>query len=186
MRTAGFVLVGGLSTRMGRDKARLPFASGLLVESIAKKVKQAAGSVCLVGGGARYRDLAIDSIDDLRPRCGPLAGIEAALDTKRAEFNLIVACDMPDLSSSWLEQLLAEAQDRGSKCLISRDPAGVLHPLCGVWRSDSIGSVTEALNESRLRLLELVRDVDADVLTCQQPLANVNTPDEWNCWQLTR
>ncbi len=179
-------MVGGHSRRMGRDKARLPLASELLIESLARKVQHAAGSVCLVGAAARYRDLAIDTIDDLRSSCGPLAGIEAALHSNRGDFNLIVACDMPGLDESWLHELLTHARRTDARCLISQDPDGTLHPLCSVWRADCLEHVTRALDQSRLRLLDLVRELNARALASPQPLANINTPEEWHSWQLTR
>jgi|SRR5579884_2601530 len=186
MRTAGFVLVGGASTRMGRDKAFLRAADGLLLESIARKVKEAAGSVCVVGARQRYSEFKLRSIDDLRPGLGPLAGVEAALVSSDAEWNLIVACDMPGVEASWLAQLLDEAQRRAAVCLISQDPDGRLHPLCGVWRREALPHVQRALDEKRLRVLELIRELGAETVKSSRPLANVNTPEDWQSWQLTR
>ena len=47
MSRAGYVLAGGRSSRMGRDKALLPFRGGALAESIAHSVELAAGSVVI-------------------------------------------------------------------------------------------------------------------------------------------
>ena len=46
---AGWVLTGGQSTRMGRDKAMLPWSGRTMIEVIADTVREAAGSVTLVG-----------------------------------------------------------------------------------------------------------------------------------------
>lgn len=185
MRTAGFVLAGGNSSRMGRDKAKLPVASGSLVEAIAQKVKEAASTVSLVGPAARYRDLKIECIEDLRPALGPLAGIETALASRRAECNLIVACDMPNVEAVWLAHLIAEAQRSGARCLISKDAAGRIHPLCSVWTYECLPFVQHALDENRLRLLDLLAEINAGYLTSSDRLLNINTPQEWAAWQLT-
>ena len=64
---AGFVLVGGASSRMGSDKASLPFRGGALVEHVAAAVAEAAGNVTLVGPPERYRDLGLRIIPDRYP-----------------------------------------------------------------------------------------------------------------------
>lgn len=183
MRVAGFVLVGGRSSRMGRDKARLPVESRLLVEAVAEKVSNVAESVALIGEADRYSDLRFTRFNDLRPGLGPLAGIETALSLACSELNLIVACDMPDLDPHWLGQLVSHAAERSSRCVISRDRAGVIHPLCGVWHASCLAPVRAALDHRRLRVSGLVEALQADVLSINRPLLNLNTPAEWSAWQ---
>src|SRR6058998_1400393 len=95
---AGFVLVGGRSSRMGRDKACLPLQGRTLLEHVAAAVAAAAGSVTLVGSPERYQNLGFRVIADSLPGCGPLGGIHTALGASPADWNLIVACDMPGIS----------------------------------------------------------------------------------------
>ncbi len=182
MRVAGFVLVGGRSRRMGRDKARLPLASHLLVEDVAAKVSSVAKNLALVGESHRYSDLGFERLDDLRPSLGPLAGIEAALASRRGEWNIIVACDMPGLQCEWLTQLLARAQESRASCVVCQDASGHIQPLCGVWRTECLPTVQRALNVRHLCLLDLVHDVGAQIVALGQPVPNVNTPQEWAAW----
>src|SRR6185437_7990145 len=131
MLVAGFVLVGGRSLRMGRDKARLPLKSSLLIEDVTAKLGFVAQNVALVGESQRYRDLPFECLDDLRPGLGPLAGIETALASGRGELNLIVACDMPNIQIDWLRGLVRRAMNHESDCVVCRDTSGGVHPLCG-------------------------------------------------------
>ena len=135
MKAAGFVLVGGRSSRMGRDKALLPLSSRLLIEDIAAKVAAATGSVALIGAPERYKHVGLECLPDLRPGMGPLAGIETALLSGRGELNLIVACDMPSLEADWLYRLMREARETDAHCVTTRDGSGIVHPLCAVYRS---------------------------------------------------
>ncbi len=183
MLVAGFVLVGGRSTRMGRDKARLPVESHLLVEDVAAKVSCIAQSVALVGDSRLYRDLGIECLDDIRPGCGPLAGIHTALQTKRGDLSLIVACDMPDLRAAWLEQLVIRASQEESDCVVCRDLSGAIHPLCSVWRRNCLPRLERALDEGRLRVLDFIEELDSAYVTISETIANVNTPEEWLAWQ---
>jgi molybdopterin-guanine dinucleotide biosynthesis protein A len=183
MRAAGFVLVGGRSSRMGRDKARLPVRSHLLVEDVAAKVAKIAGNVALVGDPAKYSDLPFECIPDLHPGFGPLSGIEAALAAQKAECNLITACDLPDLAPEWLECLLAAARRSSRLCVAAQDADGFLHPLCAVYRGACLPFVQDALSARRLKLLHLLDTLDALAVKIPAPLRNVNTPEDWRLWQ---
>jgi molybdenum cofactor guanylyltransferase len=182
MRVAGFVLVGGRSRRMGRDKARLPVKSHLLVEDVAGKVGFVAQSVALVGGLQRYSDLPFEFLEDLRPSLGPLAGVETALASGRGELNLIVACDMPNIQVDWLRRLVDGALELNSDCVVCRDSNGSIHPLCGVWRQRCLPRVSSALEGGRLRMLDLVAELNAVYLPIGELIRNLNTPDEWETW----
>jgi len=61
----GFVLAGGASTRMGRDKALLPFAGRTLLEHVAARVAEAAGNVTVIGPPERYGHLGLVCAADL-------------------------------------------------------------------------------------------------------------------------
>jgi molybdopterin-guanine dinucleotide biosynthesis protein A len=184
MQAAGFVLVGGRSSRMGRDKALLPFHSDLLVRDIAGKVAAAAGTATLIGRPERYRHLGLQCLPDLRSEAGPLAGIESALASRHGELNLIVACDMPSLQIDWLCTLLAAARQTGVPCVASREPNDTIHPLCAVYNSTCLPFVRRALDEGRLKLLDLLEELSASTLEVNSTMWNINTPQEWAAWEL--
>ena len=186
MQAAGFVLVGGRSSRMGIDKALLRWNSHALVEDVAAKVRSVAGNVALVGPPERYRELGFDCLPDVRPGLGPLAGIEAALASGRAELNLIAACDLPGIEADWLRRLLRAAEQTAAFCTMARDSEGVMHPLCGVYRSECLRAVRRALDEHRFRLQDVTRELQAAVVEIESPLMNLNTPQDWVRWQSRR
>jgi molybdenum cofactor guanylyltransferase len=183
---AGFVLVGGRSSRMGRDKALLPWNSRFMVEHVAQEVASAAGSVALVGDPERYSALGIDCLADLRPGLGPLAGIETALASKRGELNLIVACDMPGLTRPLLLRLLERAEMNGARCVVARDEAGLIHPLCSVYRSSCLATVQLALDARRLKVLDIIEELETVPVDIGQQISNINTPEEWEIWRESR
>jgi molybdopterin-guanine dinucleotide biosynthesis protein A len=184
MKAAGFVLTGGQSSRMGRDKARLLLGSRYLVEEIAETVLQVADSVILIGRPETFADLGLKCLPDLRSGVGPLAGLETALASSSDEaLNLVVGCDMPGLQARWLEQVLETAQDSGALCVAAKDAAGKTHPLCAVYRTACLPFVQKALDAGRLRLIDLLASLDAVEMPIGDVIANVNTPTEWAAWQ---
>jgi molybdopterin-guanine dinucleotide biosynthesis protein A len=182
-RAAGFVLVGGRSVRMGEDKARLRVDSRFLVEVVASAVEQAAGSVTLIGHPESFTDLRFECLPDVRTGLGPLAGLEAALASERAELNLVAGCDMPDIRSSDLLSLLTVASEKKALCTLARDAGGRRHPLCAVYHSEALPFVRAALDAGRLRLLQLVEELKAVEVRIDSALTNLNTPEQWVAWQ---
>jgi len=183
MRVAGFVLVGGRSSRMGRDKARLVVAGQLLVERVARSVSAVSEETFLVGPSHLYRDLQWPCLDDERPSLGPLSGIETALASAKGDLNLILACDMPDVTPTLLNELIAEAHASRSSCVVCRDAAGIVQPLCGVWTAGSLPAVRRALGLGRLSVQKLITEIAAVSIDSIEILSNVNTPAEWDAWQ---
>lgn len=178
MQAAGFVLVGGRSSRMGQDKARLRIGTRLLVEDIAGKVANVTGRVALVGPPERYADLAFECLRDLRQGFGPLAGIETALASGYGELNLITGCDMPDLPQDWLEKLVSTARRTRALCVVTRDAAGKVHPLCAVYRTECLPFARRALAARRLKLFDFIRELPAVEMHACCIIGNLNTPQE--------
>src|SRR2546423_10409597 len=99
----GFILVGGASSRMGRDKSRLMLGSQTTVERIAEAMANVATRVRLVGEqDDRNR---FESVPDLAESWGPLGGIHAALHAAEAEWCIAIACDLPFVSGGLLRRL---------------------------------------------------------------------------------
>jgi len=183
MRAAGFVLAGGRSSRMGRNKARLRVGSRLLVELVASQVAQVADSVTLIGRPEDFSDLAFPCLADLHPGLGPLAGLEAALASSGAEFNVVTSCDIPGIQADDLRRLLAICRQTQSRCALARDPSGRKHPLYAVYHQECLPVVKAALDAGRLRLLDLVEELRAVEVPIDSVLRNLNTPEDWAAWQ---
>jgi molybdopterin-guanine dinucleotide biosynthesis protein A len=182
MQAAGYVLVGGNSSRMGRDKALLPGQFRYVVDDIAKRVKAVTGSVVLIGDPDRYHELQYPCIGDIRPGSGPLSGLEAALLGTSNNLNLVLACDMPAVDVTHLLSLIERALVSESNCVATRDASGRVHPLCAVYKKDCLPVIQCRLDENRLSLMGLLDEVRTEYLGVQSVIENINTPEEWARW----
>jgi molybdenum cofactor guanylyltransferase len=127
----GFILVGGASSRMGEDKARLMFGDQTGVELIAAALQSVSQLVTTVGSSFP-KPGALPNIPDLREKWGPLAGIEAALRHAKPTHCLIVACDFPFVNGKLFERLLGLIDD--SDAIVPLQDDGRPQPLCAVYR----------------------------------------------------
>lgn len=184
MLAAGFVLVGGQSRRMGRDKALLPFAGATLVESIAAEVRKAAGNVTLIGesAGQRYAHLGFPTAGEDYPGRGPMSGLEACLRLNFAQLNVVAACDLPGLKADWLLDLLALAHENpGADAVVPESPDGRLHPLCAVWRVRAHAALRASLESGKFKLVSVLDEIVTvrARFAWAAGLRNVNTPEDW-------
>ena len=175
------MLAGGRSSRMGRDKALLPYRGGSLVESVARAVELAAGSVVLVGNPDTYGGLGFPVIPDAHPGEGPLGGILTALANTTADWNLIVACDMPELSAEFLRALLEAAAGCGRDALVPRGPSGILEPLCAVYHRRSCEGLEAAFAGGIRKVTAAFAHlrIAAWPVPEMMPFQNINTPEDW-------
>ncbi len=184
-QSAGFVLAGGNSKRMGNDKALLPFGGNVLIAHVAAAVSAAAGSVYLVGARSSYENLNYPVLPDLFPGFGPVGGIVTALSAANAEWNLIVACDMPGVSAEFLTALLAGAVTAGAQCTVPVTPDGRMHPMCAIYHRSAREPLAQAVQAEKHRLLTALESLNVHLypVAAEGSLINVNTPTEWNSFQ---
>ncbi len=115
---SGYVLAGGKSSRMGHDKALLELAGKTLLEHAVHKLRRVCGEVHVLGAQAALAAYA-PLVPDLHPGCGPLGGMEAALQHARHEWSLILPVDVPFLPlrllEAWIEATLVDAARVGTR-----------------------------------------------------------------------
>ena len=111
--TAGFVLAGGQSRRMGRDKAVVHLAGRPLIEHALEILRDAGLPACVAGGNPELAAFA-PVIQDPHAAQGPLGGICAALAATHAHFAVFLPVDLPLLPASLVLTLLQHASLTGS------------------------------------------------------------------------
>ncbi|HWD97797.1 MAG TPA: molybdenum cofactor guanylyltransferase [Bryobacteraceae bacterium] len=174
---AGWVLVGGASTRMGRDKALIDFGGRPLALVAAEALGAVCHSVSLVGDPERYQILGLPVVSDRSRGSGPLSGIEAALGATCSDWNLIAACDMPSLDSALLRQL---AESAANDAAIPRYPDGRIEPLCALYHRRSHAAAAAALAAGARRVSDFIARLTVRYIEVadSRPFLNLNTPED--------
>jgi molybdenum cofactor guanylyltransferase len=189
----GFILVGGQSSRMGSDKARLVFGKQTGVGHIAAAMHPLTRRVRLVGSRDRADATGLQNIPDTHERWGALGGIQAALAACGSEWALIAACDLP-LVTTELFARLCQAADRPDgkvfDAIVPIQPDGRPQPLCAVYhRKSCLPPAKQLIGEGEHKpraLLAKVRTrwVDfgelSDLRGAEDFFLNVNTPGDYD------
>src|ERR1700724_546919 len=121
----GFILVGGLSSRMGTDKSRLLFCTQTAVERMATELRSITSRVFLVGSSYEHPDPGLKVIPDVHKNWGALGGIHSALSACQGEWATIVACDLPFVTRDLFWRLLLltrQAQPESSDAIVPIQP----------------------------------------------------------------
>ena len=167
---------------MGRDKALLPFKGRTLVEFVAAEVHAVTHVVTVVGNISRHSYLSYPVIEDIFPGRGPLSGIHAALTASRAEWNVIVACDMPDVTSEFLRQVVERAESGGADAVLPAGPSGLPEPLCAAYRRRSLESIADALERGIRKVTDGLAGLAVDIwhVPDSRYFHNLNSPQDWS------
>jgi molybdopterin-guanine dinucleotide biosynthesis protein A len=159
---SAFILAGGKSTRMGADKAFVELNGRTLLSSALDIACAVAKDVRIVGSPEKFAKYA-PVVEDIFRDCGPLGGIHAALRGSHSEFNLMLAIDMPFVTSSFLRYLTAEAAIAPEVAVVPRC-GGRLQPLCAVYRPEFFHAAETALTAGQNKIGKLFEIVSTRVI----------------------
>jgi molybdenum cofactor guanylyltransferase len=185
---AAVVLCGGLSTRMGRAKASLPFGPEVLLTRVARACAEACGEIVVVAAGDQEvppLPPGARVVRDGMPEQGPLEGLAAGLAAVRAPAAFCTSCDVPFLRSAYVARIF-DALGAAAACQAVVD--GMAQPLLAVYRTFLAPKAARLVREGRRRVIFLaegeevrlvreaeVRETDPDL----RSFRNLNTPEEY-------
>ena len=181
-----FVLAGGKSTRMGKDKAFLEFKGRILLARALELPGSIAQDVRIVGEPRKFAAFG-RVIEDIYRERGPLGGIHAALKSSSTELNLMLAVDLPFVEPSFLKYLVFVARDAKAVVTVPR-ASDRLQPLCAVYRRRFAEVAEQSLAQGKNKIDTLFAVVETRIFG-QEELSgagfsgrmfnNLNTPEEF-------
>jgi molybdopterin-guanine dinucleotide biosynthesis protein A len=149
----GYVLAGGKSSRMGRDKALLELAGKPLALRAVTKLRRVCADVHILSARPELEAFA-PLVRDLHEGCGPMGGLEAALEHSPHEWNLFMPVDMPFLPAVFLDRWLRRVEGRGRMgmrvAMFRVD--GLPQPLFSVLHREVAPFVREAMQHGRYKV----------------------------------
>ena len=188
------VLAGGLSTRMGTDKTRLPWGSTtLLGEMLRKAVLTECGEILVsinreleeseahIIEEARSFGRDIQLVPDAIAMKGPLSGLQSALSIGTREAYIVVSADMPWFSFHWLPswEVHIDAFLQGE--LLAMVPYVGLQeyePLAAIYKRSVLDTIQEALDGEDVSMhgiLDKIPYMEMDMIEEAELYSNVNT-----------
>jgi molybdenum cofactor guanylyltransferase len=199
VRTAGIVLAGGRSTRMGRSKAGLEWHGSTLLRRVAGIVSRAVdGAVVVVRAPAQELPSlppGVRVVADAREGRGPVQGLAAGLAAVagHAELAYVSSTDVPLLHPAFVAAVVAAAEPEDVDVALPV-AQGFRQPLAAAYRTSLLGEIEELIGSERMSPAFLfercrVRELDERQLLRDPRLAradpellsllNVNNPAQY-------
>lgn len=172
---------------MGRDKARLEIGGVPLILRTARLVESVAGPPAIVGNPDAYRAFGLPTIADDWPGAGPLGGIATALRVATATWSLIVATDLPYLTTEWLEYLIARALASHADAVLPMNARGA-EPLCAMYHQRAEPAIRRALDRGTRKVTDGLLEVRIETIAPAEwkpfdseglLFKNMNSPEDY-------
>jgi len=179
-----FILAGGASRRMGTDKSQLLLGNDPLIGRIENTLASVASSVRIVGSP---RSDIHNVVVDVYPQWGALGGIHGALAACRSKWAIVLACDLPFITSELLQHLISLRNNHDAVVPIQADDHP--QPLCALYSVEPCLTLAEELIKAgHRRPLDLLEVVNtrwvvfselAHLNRAENFFVNINTPEDY-------
>src|SRR5205085_999823 len=131
MAISAFIQAGGHSSRMRTDKAWLQFGDHCAIELVIKALHPIVDELAIVANSEEYGRLGLPVYADIVKNYGPLGGIYTALTHASNDKVLIVACDLPLVSTDLFRRLAAE--DGEYQIIVPLNKQGQTEQMCAIY-----------------------------------------------------
>ncbi len=169
----GIVLAGGLSSRMGNDKAQLMRQQQKMIDFSKQQLKD-AGLDDVVISGDKY------GVADIYKNAGPLAGVYSVVKQHPCSSVLILPVDLPLITVTAIKQLKHIGQLTEKACFYENHAIPMYLPI-NSFSELFFANAFEHFTGKGPSVKALLKQVphQAIPLTDERLLMNTNTPQEW-------
>lgn len=181
----GILLAGGKATRMGKDKAFLPYKNKFLFEYPLSILNSLCREVLISGSDPELlRSDAYKLVPDEIPASGPAGGILTCLKEACHEVCLVLSCDMPFMNPDYFTFLLERQTEKPVSAGFRSD--GTFEPLAGIYTKKAVPALEKKLKEGKNKLsgtdyFDLIHWVDlkGTEFDLEHIFLNINTPEAY-------
>ena len=177
----GIILAGGKSSRMGTDKGFLSHNGKHFVQHSIDALKPLTSEIIIVSDHEAYDIFGLKRVTDNIKNAGPLAGICSGLQHSKTEYNLILSCDIPLITSEVLKKLV-DAVDSTSD-IVQTESNGKSMPLVALYKTACARKLNTLLQTDERRLRVAVSHFNVKTVSLnieeQKTTMNVNTKEEF-------
>ena len=182
----GIILAGGKNTRMqGMDKAFLEINGTPIVAGLIDKLGPLVNQIIIVTNNPqKYSEFKVQLVKDESPDKGPLMGIYSGLRVSSADYNFVMACDMPFVNLDLIGHII---DNKDGFDIIVPKIDEKYHPLFGIYSRKCIPVIEDTLKNGELKVRSIFPKLKTYFLSKEEVerfdksllcLENINTKEE--------
>ena len=177
--TPAVIFAGGKSSRMGRDKALLPYAGCKTLSEFQYKKLQNYFTAVYLSSKTNKFDFDCEIIFDVEEKSSPLVALVSIFEQLDVERIFVLSVDAPLVDETVIEKLF-ESDDKRHDAIIAQSPQG-LQPLCGIYHHSILPHAKRALKNDMYKLTKLLQVAHTLTVSFDQelPFANINHKEEY-------
>jgi molybdopterin-guanine dinucleotide biosynthesis protein A len=180
--TPCIIFAGGKSSRMGEDKALLPFGSfNTLTEYQYTKLSKLFKNVYISCKDKSKFDFNAAFIEDKKDInvYAPTVGFTTAFEKLTTNKMFVLSVDTPFVSHNEIKELLNADNDLYDATIAKSDDG--IQPLCGIYHISLLSSFTKMLQNNEHKLGFLLKNSHTKYVyfSQTQPFLNLNHPHEY-------
>lgn len=176
----GIILAGGKSSRMGTDKGLLKIQHKTFIELIILAMIPLVEDILIVSNNSIYDKFGYTRLEDIIKNSGPLAGIYTGLSHTKTDYNLILSCDVPLVTTTLLYKLVTSNYKEYD--LVQIESENKTMPLIALYHKRCKDTCLELLQNDERRLRLAVKQLNCKSIsvdeTFKNQIKNINTKDD--------
>ncbi len=182
MQITGIILAGGLSKRMGTDKALIQLNGKTLLENAIEICKPVCKSIIISSNNKNHEFCGYQITPDEIKYCGPLGGIYSCLIKSDTDWNFVISVDAAFVTLSFIEFLISEVNNN--------DAVIPLHfngnePLIALYHKNCIPAILKQIGKKDYKMQNLLKSLNTKFTDVQKwvdihpiILNNLNRPED--------
>lgn len=173
-----YILTGGQSRRLNTDKSLVQLSGETLTEIIHQNLSSTFNNIYIVGKENHFPNF--NFIKDVKPVQCPLNGIVTALEHNKKGWIFVIACDLPLIRTSSINNLYDNINSNTQVVVPIVDDN--IQPLCAFYHNSVLERFKIAINRGDYSLMKLLNNTDVFKIKVpirdKEQFLNINYPDD--------
>jgi molybdopterin-guanine dinucleotide biosynthesis protein A len=174
------ILCGGKSSRMGEDKALLPFKnSNSLLEYQYNRLKNVFSNVYISSKTNKIDFTSNIILDNNQEISSPMIALESIFESLEEKKVFIITVDTPFVSKQTIENIINNSQNH--EITIAKTNGDNTHNLCGVFARNLQKKINQYIQKDIHKIGLLLKESNTKIIDCdnEDEFLNINTKEDY-------